>query len=119
MSDEPLTLVVEIQASVVVVTLFRGEVYIEGPAGETAGEALAFMRKAVGLSGIKLAELFDLTPETVSRLEHGKAPPDRRTVALLAALVKDQAAGRDGMLATLRSLQRPRRLGKSVKVAVR
>src|SRR5438477_6057478 len=61
-----------------------GEVYFDGPAleqlelragvelaksGDATPESMRFMRKALGLKAAELAELLDVTPETVSRWE--------------------------------------------------
>ena len=85
-------------------------------AGITAPEALRFMRKALGLPAAELAELLQLRPETVSRMENGKTVADRRTVALLAAMVFDRQAGREDTLERLRVLAHPPRLAKRVQI---
>src|SRR4051794_15605854 len=64
-----------------------------GRAGVRTPAALKFMRKAAGLRAADLGELLGLTPEHLSRLENGKSPADKRTVALLAAILEDKAAG--------------------------
>ena len=46
-------------------------------AGVSDGEAIKFMRKAVGLPAVTLAELLDTSPETVSRWERGVSHIDR------------------------------------------
>ena len=63
-----------------------GAIYFNGPAlenfdlavanklaraGVSDGEAVKFIRKAVGLPAVTLAELLDTSPETVSRWERG------------------------------------------------
>jgi DNA-binding XRE family transcriptional regulator len=37
----------------------------------------------MALTAAELGELLELRPETISRIENGKMPVDRRTVALL------------------------------------
>lgn len=85
-------------------------------AGVTVPEGLQFMRKVVGLRAIELAELLELTPEHVSRMENGRASADRRTVALLAAMVEDKAAGATRTVDQLRALARPRRVTRRVQI---
>ncbi len=60
------------------------------------GEAFRFMRKAMGLSGVALAMLLDVSPETVSRWEN--AAPDPHAFVLLTALVSDHIAGTSATL---------------------
>src|SRR5216684_506401 len=75
-----------------------GAVYFNGPAlgnfdlavanklaraGVSDGEAIKFMRKAVGLPAVTLAELLDTSPETVSRWERGVSHIDRAAFASL------------------------------------
>ncbi len=70
-----------------------GAVYFNGPAlddfdlavvnklasaGVSDSEAIKFMRKAVGLPAVTLAELLDTSPETVSRWERRVSHIDRR-----------------------------------------
>ncbi len=85
-------------------------------AGERSGEAFRFMRKAAGVPGKELAELFDVTPETVSRWENGKTPVERRALALLTAIVSDAQGGTPSTIERLRGLQAPKKLGKTVRV---
>lgn len=70
-------------------------------------EAFRFMRKALGLRGVDLAELLDVTPETISRWERGALPTEQRAFALLAALVCERVEGRKGLMALLRAARQP------------
>jgi putative zinc finger/helix-turn-helix YgiT family protein len=72
--------------------------------GDISPEAFRFMRKTIGLQAIELGELLDVTPETISRWEHGKLPVERRALALLGAMVADQEAGASITLDRLRGL---------------
>jgi DNA-binding transcriptional regulator YiaG len=74
------------------------------------GEALRFMRSALGLRAADLARLLDVTPETMSHWETGKAPVPRSAFAVVAALVDDAAEGRTATRARLERLasSRPR-----------
>lgn len=78
-------------------------------AGETSGDAMKFMRKALGLRGSDLAELLDVRPETISRWETGKEGVDRRSVALLALLVAERAEGRTTAEDVLRAVMQPKK----------
>lgn len=89
-----------------------------GRAGESSGEAMRFMRKAIGLRALELAELLRVTPETVSRWETGKQPMDHRAMAVVAALVLERYDGRSAMYDTLRALLSPRRLRRSVELSL-
>jgi putative zinc finger/helix-turn-helix YgiT family protein len=79
--------------------------------GTSSPEAFRFMRKSLGIPAVELAELLDVTPETVSRWEHGKLRVERRSLALLGSLVLEHAEGRTSMLDHLRSLKEPRNPG--------
>lgn len=70
-------------------------------------EVFRFMRKALGLRGVDLAELLDVTPETISRWERGALPTEQRAFALLAALVCERVEGRVGLMAILRAARQP------------
>ena len=85
-------------------------------AGVVTPEALRFMRKIAGLRAVDLAELLELTAEHVSRMENGRAPADRRTVALLAAMLEDKAAGATRTVDQLRALARPRRVTRRLQI---
>jgi DNA-binding transcriptional regulator YiaG len=84
--------------------------------GENSGEVLRFLRKTLPLRAVDLAELLDVTPETVSRWETGKLPVERRALALLGSLVVDKHEGRTSTLERLRALSKPRPLGKTVRL---
>lgn len=85
-------------------------------AGITAAEALKFMRKVTGLSGKQFAELLEVRPETVSRWEKAKRPIDRATYAIIRQLIFDRLHGSTVMADFLRSLHKPKRLPRRVKV---
>lgn len=82
--------------------------------GNSSPEAFRFMRRQAGLNGAALAELLDLRPETVSRMETGKAPIDRRTWALVAALVEDKVHGSTETVDALHAVSLARRRAKVV-----
>src|SRR5205823_9457270 len=76
-------------------------------AGVSDGEAIKFMRKAVGLPAVTLAELLDTSPETVSRWERGVSHIDRAAFAILAGIVMEKADHRSDTLERLRALRHP------------
>jgi putative zinc finger/helix-turn-helix YgiT family protein len=87
-------------------------------AGEATGEVVRFMRKAVGLRALDLAELLAVTPETVSRWETGKQPMEHRAMGLLGALVIDRCDGRTSIFDNLRALRSPRKLGRRIDLSL-
>lgn len=87
--------------------------------GEVPSEAFGFMRRTLGLKALELARLLDVTPETVSRWEHGKQPIDRGAAALLSAMVLDRIDGRTTTLDSLKALLEPERMPRLVKLVVR
>lgn len=107
------------------------ETYIAGPemgrfelrvaailarSGMQSGGAFRFMRKAVGLRASDLAELLDVTQETISRWETGKRAVDRSALATLGALVLDKLADRQETLERLRALREPKPVAKRVRL---
>ena len=75
--------------------------------GEASAESFGFMRRALGVKALDLAELLAVAPETVSRWEHGRLPIDRGAVALLSAMVLDRLEGRTTTLDGLKALLNP------------
>ncbi|MBI1945383.1 MAG: hypothetical protein HYS27_06790 [Deltaproteobacteria bacterium] len=59
--------------------------------GPVHGEAFSWMRRCIGLSARKLAEILDVRHETISRWENGVAPVDRAAWLVLGDLVLDEA----------------------------
>jgi DNA-binding XRE family transcriptional regulator len=57
--------------------------------GVLTGEAFRHMRRALGLRACDVAQLLDLTPETISHWETGKARPNRAAFVALAAMLQD------------------------------
>lgn len=75
--------------------------------GQSSGAVFRFMRRALGIKAAKLANLFSVTPETISRWETGKRQMERRAIALLSAIVSDRYEGSNRVLEMLESFQRP------------
>jgi DNA-binding transcriptional regulator YiaG len=63
-------------------------------AGVHTGEAFRVMRNALRLRAVDVARLLDVTPETVSHWETGKARPNRAAFVAIGALVQDALDGR-------------------------
>jgi putative zinc finger/helix-turn-helix YgiT family protein len=70
--------------------------------------ALRLIREVIGLPAKELAALLGITPETVSRWEHGRLTPGRQTLAVLAELV--ESPKRSQARRTLDALRYPRPL---------
>ena len=87
--------------------------------GDVSVESFSFMRRAVGMRAVDLADLLDVTHETVSRWEHGHQPVERRAAALLSAMVLDTLEGRTTTLDRLKALLKPEPLPKLVRLAPR
>jgi putative zinc finger/helix-turn-helix YgiT family protein len=87
--------------------------------GARSGEAIKFMRKAIGLRAAALAELLDIAPETLSRWETGaedRTAP-RAYVVMLEAVVLEHAAGSSATLDRLRVLREvPPALPSAVRI---
>lgn len=56
--------------------------------GVRTGPEFALVRKAAGLRGVEVADLFGVRPETVSRWEHGESEIPRTAVYALAQLYR-------------------------------
>lgn len=78
-----------------------------GRMGHPAPGVIRFMRKALGLSGTKLAGLLGVTQETVSRWENGKSTVPRSTLAILAMLAEEELGRPTAMRKVLSGLEQP------------
>jgi DNA-binding XRE family transcriptional regulator len=83
--------------------------------GVRTGTAFKFMRKALGLRAVDLAELLDVAAETVSRWETSE--PEAHVFALLGSIVTDRIEGRDTTIKRLRAIYSTRR--KPMRIRVR
>lgn len=61
--------------------------------GARSGDAVTMLRKTAGLTGVALARLLGVAPETVSCWEHAERTPDRATMTLLGALAVEACDG--------------------------
>jgi putative zinc finger/helix-turn-helix YgiT family protein len=108
-----------------------GKTYLDGPSleafelavarelatlGPATWETFRFMRKTLGMRAADLAELLDVTPETVSRWETGKLDVARAAWSTLADVVVERAEGRTRMLDRLRAIKEPKKLAKTVRI---
>jgi putative zinc finger/helix-turn-helix YgiT family protein len=75
--------------------------------GVYSGEVFKFMRKTLGLKATELAELLDVSVETISRWEQGHRPADRKALSILGSLVLDRNKGEESTLKRLRALHNP------------
>ena len=74
--------------------------------GEVGPEGFRWLRKAAGLTAVRLAKLLDVTPMQVSRWENGRKPLERRAVALVSALALEQTGERTATRAVLEAFER-------------
>lgn len=88
-------------------------------AGAHSGDAIRSMRKAIGLSAAALAELLDVSAETVSRWENGGRAAVLSAVTTLGAMVLDHAAGSTMTADRLQALRKGPRLAKVVRLDLR
>jgi putative zinc finger/helix-turn-helix YgiT family protein len=84
--------------------------------GAHTGEAIKFMRKAIGLPAAELAALLGVQRWTISRWETGERDAPLAAVATLGALVLDHAAGRTETLDRLRALAKGPKLAKVIRL---
>ena len=80
--------------------------------GLRSGDSFRFMRKALGMKAIEIAEAFNVAPETVSRWENGQREVDGPEFMLLGFLVDDKLAGRTTTLSRLKALAEPDQEGR-------
>ena len=71
-------------------------------------EAFRYLRKQLQLPAKELAALLDVSPEAISRWEHGVHQPDPKAVKLLGAMVLESLGEGPGLLSYLRSLKEER-----------
>lgn len=76
--------------------------------GEHSGEAFRFMRKAIELKAVELAQLLGTTPETISRWENNKVEVDGGAFVVLGDLVEDYRSGSTRTRQKLAALQAPK-----------
>lgn len=82
--------------------------------GRSDGEAVRFMRKALGLRASDLGDLVGYRAEEISRWENGHTPPPTLVVAALRGLVEDRLNGREDTLRRLKRQREPKRVGRTI-----
>jgi putative zinc finger/helix-turn-helix YgiT family protein len=75
--------------------------------GLRSGASFKFMRKALGMKAIEVAEAFNVAPETISRWENDQRAIDWPEFMLLGFLIDDKLAGRTTTLSRLKALGEP------------
>lgn len=75
--------------------------------GARSGAALRFMRKAIGMRAVDLADLLDVAPETLSRWENDQREVDRGALMTVGSLVLDAVRGSSATLDRLKALRAP------------
>jgi hypothetical protein len=109
-----------------------GELYFRGPSverweraiardlmtcGPVSAEGLSYSRRAVGMEAVRLAELLDVRPETVSRWENGRRPIDRATWLAAGTLILEELAEEHEALDRVRALAKPPRKVTRLNIA--
>lgn len=72
--------------------------------GPADGPGFKFMRRVLGLRAVDLAQLLQVSPETISRWENGQRAVDHRGFALLGILVHERASRRNDIMNYLQHL---------------
>ncbi|MDB4997961.1 MAG: helix-turn-helix domain protein [Myxococcaceae bacterium] len=75
--------------------------------GPACGETFRYLRKALGMRALELAELLDLTAETVSRWENDQRSVDGPAWIALGSMVLEKARQSTSTLERLRALKAP------------
>ena len=86
--------------------LVANELFTRGLRG---GASFRFMRKALGMKAIDIAQALNVAPETISRWENDQREVDWPEFMVLGFLVDDKLASRTTTLSRLRALADPAR----------
>lgn len=85
--------------------------------GEVNGDTFRFLRLALGLRAVDVANMFDVAPETVSRWEQSVRDVDRLAWTTLATMAIDRESGTPTTTEiVLEAVRAPKPLAKAVKV---
>ena len=87
--------------------------------GPIHGEAFLWMRRSLGLSARKLAEVLGVRHETISRWENGAADVDRAAWLVLGDLVLDRAGAHVPMMERAERIASRKRFPARTVVEVR
>jgi putative zinc finger/helix-turn-helix YgiT family protein len=85
--------------------------------GVCTPESFKYIRKTLGFRASDVAELLDVTDQTVSRWERGATTVDHTAFAVLAALASDRRKGSTEMLDRLAAVRAPKQPRKPVIVS--
>lgn len=83
-----------------------------------SGEALRFIRKALGLRGFELAELMGVTGETVSRWENGQRPVDAKAWVVVGSVMLEDVGQPAATMRRLLALGKELRMPKVVRLGL-
>lgn len=81
-----------------------------------SGETLRFLRKALGLRGVALASLLQVTAETLSRWERGQRGVDANAWITVGSLVLEKSGRPTATYERLSALAEPRKLPATVRI---
>ena len=87
----------------------------EGPA---VGETFRFMRRALRMRALDVAELLGITPETISRWENEQRSVDRAAWIALGSIVLERARQSTSTLERLRTFAKPAVTAKSIRIVL-
>jgi YgiT-type zinc finger domain-containing protein len=87
--------------------------------GMVSGPAFKFMRRALGMRAVELAEMLDVAAETISRWETDDRAVDRAAWVALSGLVADRIEGRDRVIGILRAIREPRKQPRNIRIDAR
>jgi putative zinc finger/helix-turn-helix YgiT family protein len=71
--------------------------------GIAAGDSFKILRRRLELRAADVAEMLDVTPETISRWERGAVPVDKAAFLVLAAIYLEKHEGEHRMIDRLRA----------------
>jgi len=86
--------------------------------GVTAGGILRYARKALGRKATELADILDVTAETISHWENDRTEISRFAWVAIGDLVSDRISGVDFTRARLAAFRSPRLPTRRVKLSV-
>lgn len=92
-------------------SLIRAELTVAAEVARTgtiSRETFRFMRRAIGMRAVDLAELLDVEPETISHWETGRSTVPRAAWVVMRDLVLDAVSGRATTKERLQEKGRPR-----------
>jgi len=76
--------------------------------GISAGGILRFARKALGMRASDVADILDVTPETISHWENDRRTIDRKAFVIVRDLIRDRLRGRTSTRDQLAAFRNPK-----------